>query len=592
MEKIQNSLFSAILLPVILLLFAGCQTDDEVTSLDDGVLRVLTNTINGNKFVEGVDNVTTDLNIEMVFSHSLNTEEFASAISVSSPSGLFDYSLEFANNNSTVIISGNQELDYLTTYTVQLPAGTYGANGEMIKDPISLSFKTEAFVPPVVKLSSDVSELKENSETAVITASLDKTTENDVTVNLDFGGSSTLDSDYTVSSQSIVISAGSLSGSTEITTNLDEENDDNETIVITIASVENANEDGDQEVNISIKQELSPVSLKGVLALSWDGSGTNDGKAVHIVANEDIADLSIYGLGVANNGGGTDGVEYNFPAIAVSAGDDILVARNPAALSAYFGDCSDEFEHILESNSSISQNGDDAIELFSGENRIETYGDADVDGTGEVWEYSGSWAYKVDRTWTYGGLGCSAGSTTTQDSSCLYPICKEALELKGVMALIWDGSGTNGGKAIHLKVNKDIPDLSIYGVGIANNGGGTDGLEFAFPAISVSEGDDILLSREPATLAAYFGSCINTFEYVFESNNSVSQNGDDAIELFKNETVIETYGDSDVDGTGQIWEYSGSWGFKSNGEWMTGGLDCAAGSTTTQNSNCTYPQCD
>ncbi|MFN4763664.1 Ig-like domain-containing protein [Gillisia sp. Q332] len=592
MEKIQNSLFSAVLLSVILLLFVGCQSDDEVTSLDDGLLRVLTNTINDSKFVEGIDNVTTDLNIEIVFSHSLDTEKLASAILVSSANGPVDYSLEFTNTNSTVIISGNQELDYLTTYTVELPAGTYGANGEAIKDPISLSFKTEAFVPPVVKLASDVSELKENSDTAVVTVSLDKTTENEVIVTLAFGGTSTLDADYTVSSQSIVISAGSLSGSIEITTNLDEEDDDNETIVITIVSVENANEDGNQELKLIIKQELSPISLKGILALRWDGSGTNDGKAVHLVANEDIADLSLYGLGVANNGGGTDGVEYNFPAIAVSAGDDILVARSPELLSVYFGDCNIEFEHILEANNSISQNGDDAIELFSGTTRIETYGDADVDGTGEVWEYTGSWAYKVDRTWIYGGLSCSEGSTTTQASNCLYPICKEALELKGVLALIWEGSGTNGGKAIHLKANKDISDLSIYGVGIANNGGGTDGLEFTFPAISVSEGEDILLAREPATLAAYFGSCINTFDHVFESNDSVSQNGDDAIELFKNEAVIETYGDANVDGTGEVWEYTGSWAFKTNGDWTTGGLDCAAGSTTTQNSNCTYPQCE
>ena len=164
--------------------------------------------------------------------------------------------------------------------------------------------------------------------------------------------------------------------------------------------------------------------------------------------------------------------------------------------------------------------------------------------------------------------------------------------MKGILALVWDGSGTNGGKAVHFKANKDIADLSIYGVGIANNGGGTDGVEYTFPAISVSEGDDILLAREQTTLAAYFGSCTDTFEHIFESNNSVSQNGDDAIELFKNEAVIETYGDADVDGTGFAWEYTGSWAFKINGTWTTGGIDCAAGSTSTQNSNCTYPQCE
>lgn len=593
MEKVKNSLLTTVILSFVLLLFTSCQDDDGVNSLDDGVLRVLASNINNTKFVSGVENVSTDLTIEMVFSHSMDTEKLASALSISSESGSpVDYSVEFIKVNSTVIISGNQELDYLTTYRLELPSGTYGVNGEAIKDPISLSFKTEAFTLPVAALSSDVIELKENSETATVTASLDKTTEDDVTINLAFGGTSTLDADYSVSSQSIVIPAGNLTGTTEITTNLDDENDDNETIVITIDSIENANEDGSQELTLTIIQELAPLSLKGVMALTWDGSGTNDGKAVHVVANENIADLSVYGLGVANNGGGTDGLEYNFPAISVSAGDDILVARSPDILSTYFGDCNTEFEHILQANNSISQNGDDAIELYSGTTRIETYGNADVDGTGEVWEYKGSWAYKIGRDWTYGGVDCSVGSTTTQGSSCTYPICKEPLELKGVMALLWDGSGTNGGKAIHVKAIKDIPDLSIYGVGIANNGGGTDGLEFTFPAISVEEGDDILLAREPATLTAYFDSCVNQFEHVIESNNSVSQNGDDAIELYKNEVVIETYGDPNVDGTGESWEYSGTWAFKSGGTFTAGILDCAAGSTTTLNSDCPYPLCN
>lgn len=593
MEKVKNLLLKTVILSFVLLLFTNCQNDDEVNSLDDGVLRVLTSSINNTKFVNGVENVTTNLTIEMVFSHSMDTEKLVSALSVTSESGNpVGYSVEFTKVNSTVVISSNQKLDFLTTYTVELPAGAYGVNGETIEDPISLSFKTEAFTLPVVELSTDAIELKENAETAVITATLDKTTVEDVTINLAFGGTSTLDADYTVSSQSIVISSGNLTGTTEITTNLDDENDDNETIDITIDSIENANEDGSQELTITIIEELAPLSLKGVMALTWDGSGTNDGKAVHVVANENIADLSLYSLGVANNGGGTDGIEYTFPAMSVSAGDDILVARSPDLLKTYFGDCNTEFEHVLQANNSISQNGDDAIELFSGETKIETYGDENVDGTGEVWEYKGSWAYKIGREWTYGGVDCSIGSTNTQDSSCTYPICKDALQLKGVMALLWDGSGTNGGKAIHVKAIKDIPDLSIYGVGIANNGGGTDGLEFTFPAISVEEGDDILLSREPATLTAYFDSCANEFEHVIESNNSVSQNGDDAIELFRNEVVIETYGDPDVDGTGESWEYSGTWAFKSGGTWTAGILDCAAGSTTTLNSECPYPLCN
>ena len=36
-------------------------------------------------------------------------------------------------------------------------------------------------------------------------------------------------------------------------------------------------------------------------------------KAVELYARTDIADLSTFGIGAANNGGGTDGQEFTFP---------------------------------------------------------------------------------------------------------------------------------------------------------------------------------------------------------------------------------------------------------------------------------------
>ena len=53
--------------------------------------------------------------------------------------------------------------------------------------------------------------------------------------------------------------------------------------------------------------------------------------------------------------------------------------------------------------------------------KIGTFGDINVDGTGESWEYMDSWAYKVNDAWTYGTVNCTDGSTTTCDSSCPYP---------------------------------------------------------------------------------------------------------------------------------------------------------------------------
>ena len=164
------------------------------------------------------------------------------------------------------------------------------------------------------------------------------------------------------------------------------------------------------------------LSLQGVIDFTVP-SGGSDGKAIHLVATADIADLSVFGLGVANNGGGTDGMEYTLDSVSAVAGDDILIVRSIDAMSAYFADCYGEFEIVLVGSSAISQNGDDAIELFEGAEVIETFGELDVDGTGQPWEYTDSWAYKVDDEWTYGGVNCTDGTTNFTEASCPYPLC-------------------------------------------------------------------------------------------------------------------------------------------------------------------------
>ncbi len=159
------------------------------------------------------------------------------------------------------------------------------------------------------------------------------------------------------------------------------------------------------------------LSLQGIIDFTVP-SGGSDGKALHVIANADIANLSLYGIGVANNGGGTDGQEYTFPAVSVSAGDNIMIARTPSAIASYLGA---DVATIIESNTSISQNGDDAIELYFNGEVVETFGDIDTDGSGESWEYLDSWAYKVDGAWTYGGVNCTDGSDDSASSNCPYP---------------------------------------------------------------------------------------------------------------------------------------------------------------------------
>jgi len=167
----------------------------------------------------------------------------------------------------------------------------------------------------------------------------------------------------------------------------------------------------------SLSVNAQDLVLQGIIDFDVPSAGS-DGKAIHVLVVNDIDNLSLYGIGVANNGGGTDGQEYTFPAVSVLAGDNIMVARSPEAMASFLGATE---ANIMLANSDIGQNGDDAIELFYNGEVIETFGDVDTDGTGESWEYVDSFAYKVDGAWTYAAINCTDDAETSATSACPYP---------------------------------------------------------------------------------------------------------------------------------------------------------------------------
>ncbi len=112
-------------------------------------------------------------------------------------------------------------------------------------------------------------------------------------------------------------------------------------------------------------------------------------------------------------------------------------------------------------------------------------------------------------------------------------------------------------KAVELYAINDINDLSQYGIGFANNGGGSDGQEFTLSG-DLQKGNFIYISRETSNFEVFFG-----FAPTFTSGNA-NINGDDAIELFFNNSVIDVFGDINSDGTNQAWEYLDGWAYRKN----------------------------
>ncbi len=159
-------------------------------------------------------------------------------------------------------------------------------------------------------------------------------------------------------------------------------------------------------------------------------------KMVELYACSDIADLSIYGLGCANNGGGTDGVEFTFPADVVTAGSFIycesISGTTPTAFMDYFGFAAD-----YDAGMAAGTNGDDAIELFlvGGPSPVvvDTHGDINNDGSGTPWDYLDGWSKRVDGTgpdggtfvitsWTFSGPNAVDGCGTNDTCGAVFPV--------------------------------------------------------------------------------------------------------------------------------------------------------------------------
>lgn len=166
-----------------------------------------------------------------------------------------------------------------------------------------------------------------------------------------------------------------------------------------------------------------------------------------------------------------------------------------------------------------------------------------------------------------------------------------------VISGIFDAQpGAAGTKGFELKALADIPDLSIFGVSSVNNGGGSDGVEFAFPMMSVTEGQCIYVVDDADKFMTFFGFAADFVE------GAANINGDDAIELYENGIVIDVFGDVNVDGSGEPWEYLDGWAYRKDGtgpdgdvfnvnNWNYSGVDALEGAATNMEADMPFTVC-
>lgn len=149
-------------------------------------------------------------------------------------------------------------------------------------------------------------------------------------------------------------------------------------------------------------------------------------------------------------------------------------------------------------------------------------------------------------------------------------------------------------KAVEITALVDIADLSIYGISNANNGGASSGKADFTLTGSATAGQKFYIATESVQFAAFFG-----FEPDF-TNNEANINGDDVIELFKNDAVIDAFGEVGVDGSGKVWEHTDGWAYRKSGsapnggtfdasEWTFSGVDALDGMTDNATATSPFP---
>ena len=186
---------------------------------------------------------------------------------------------------------------------------------------------------------------------------------------------------------------------------------------------------------IVVMYTISAQSGKIIISGVFDGPLTGGKpKGVELFVRETISDLSKYALGSANNGGGTDGPEFDGMSGSATAGTFIYITANTDEFTTFFGFAADY------TNGAANINGDDAIELFydasgnfsGSESVIDVFGDPATDGNGEDWEYLDSWAKSKpiratatsfsNSNWIFGSPNALDGESTNASASTPFPI--------------------------------------------------------------------------------------------------------------------------------------------------------------------------
>jgi hypothetical protein len=134
----KNKIVAFMVLAFGLCLFiSACSSDDGGGS---EAINIVSITVNGAALQNNATNIPIDAILEINFSAVLDVARFESEFSISSAAGAVTYNLSFSNGQTKAMLDMN--LDYNTTYSINIGTGRIGENGTGLAQAYNRMFTT------------------------------------------------------------------------------------------------------------------------------------------------------------------------------------------------------------------------------------------------------------------------------------------------------------------------------------------------------------------------------------------------------------------------------------------------------------------
>ena len=318
---------------------------------------------------------------------------------------------------------------------------------------------------PVVGFLINGFTVPENAGNVFVTLILSSGNANTTQVTLEMDGNSTANSgdDFTlVLPVTVTFDAGVLLDTQVVNIGIVDDSDI-ETVEALILNMTNPTNSatitpGADQYSLTIIDDDAPITNALILTGVYDAQPAGAGvKGIELKALTDIPDLSIFGVGSASNGGGSDGVEITLPAISVTAGDCIYVANDSTLFNDFFGG------FPIATGNGVSINGDDAIELFENNVPIDVFGEISHSGGSLPWSYLDGWVYRKDGTgpdgtvfqmnnWIFSGENALDDQATNASAVIPFPECQYSSVAPTMPVASDDNASTDINESVDINV--------------------------------------------------------------------------------------------------------------------------------------------